>query len=289
MRIADSRLGIMELVTRHGTLDLSGLPVVMGILNVTPDSFSDGGQFLTMEAALARATEMVTEGADIIDIGPESSRPGARPVDPAEQVRRAVPVIDAVRRKHADVVLSIDTTSAAVAAAALQAGADIVNDISALRGDPEMCRLVADAGVPLVLMHMQGTPTTMQDDPSYGDVVGEVKNFLSERVDFAVSSGIAPSQLIIDPGIGFGKAAAHNCELIRRLDEFAALGPPVLTGASRKSVIRSAVGTGPSMVLAGSLMCALAAAAAGAKIVRTHDVKDTVELLGAARAAIPTS
>ena len=279
----------MELVTRHGALDVSGLPAVMGILNVTPDSFSDGGQFLALEAASVRAIEIVAEGADIIDVGPESSRPGAQPVDPAEQIRRAVPVIDAVRRKHADVALSIDTTSSAVAAAALGAGADIVNDTSALRGDPEMCRLVADTGVPVVLMHMQGTPTTMQEDPSYADVVGDVKDFLSERVDCALSSGIDPSQLIIDPGIGFGKTTAHNCELIRRLDEFVALGLPVLVGASRKSVVRSALGTDPSMVLAGSLMCALAAAAAGAKIVRVHDVRDTVELLGAARAAIPTS
>ncbi|MFH0980018.1 MAG: dihydropteroate synthase [Planctomycetota bacterium] len=279
----------MHLVTRHGTLHLSGPPVVMGVLNVTPDSFSDAGRFCTVEAATAHAAQMIAAGAAIIDVGPESSRPGAQPVEPAEQLRRAVPVIEAVRRRHPDTIISIDTQSAAVAEAALQAGADIINDITALRSDPEMAALAADAGAPVLLMHMQGTPATMQDRPTYGDVVQEVKQFLSERIAFAVAAGIPLSRLITDPGIGFGKTAAHNGELLRRLHEFVALGPPVLVGASRKSVVRSLVGTDPATVLAGSLMCALAAAAAGVKIVRVHDVGPTVELLRAAAAAIPQS
>ncbi len=276
---------LVKLATRHGTLNLSGLPVVMGVLNVTPDSFSDGGRFFAADAASGRATEMVQEGAVLIDVGAESSRPEAQPVDAEEQIRRAVPVIEAIRAEHPDVVISADTTSAAVAGAALRAGADIINDISALRSDPEMAPLVADAGAGVVLMHMRGTPVTMQRDPRYDDVVREVKDFLGERIGFAVSTGIARSQIIIDPGIGFGKTIEHNCALLHRLDELVALGPPVLLGASRKSVVRGFVGTEHSAMLAGSLMCALAACVAGAKIIRAHDVYQTVSLLETVRAA----
>jgi len=259
----------------------------MGVLNVTPDSFSDGGRFLLVEDASRRASQMIEEGAAIIDVGPESSRPGARPVEPDEQIRRAIPVIEAVRANHASTIISIDTTLAVVAAAALEAGADIINDISALRGDSDMAALVAQARVPVVLMHMRGVPATMQDDPRYQKVVTEVKDFLSERIAFATSAGIHITRIVIDPGIGFGKTAEHNGELMRRLEEIVTLGPPVLVGASRKSLIRSFVGNDPSTVLAGSLMCALAAAAAGAHIVRVHDVRETVALLTAAAAVIP--
>ncbi len=272
----------MQLTTRHGTLDLSGLPVVMGILNVTPDSFSDGGRFLDVKSATTRATEMVADGAAIIDVGPESSRPGAEPVEPQEQIRRAVPVIEAVRQQHPQIVISVDTSSAVVAAEALQAGADMINDITALRGDPEMAGVAADADVPVVLMHMQGAPATMQHSPTYQDVVREVKRFLSERVGFSLSAGIAASRIVVDPGIGFGKTADHNCELIRRLDEIVADGFPVLLGTSRKSVVRRFTGTAASSLLAGSLICVLAAATAGVRIVRVHDVRETVELLQAA-------
>jgi len=269
----------MRLLTRHGSLDLSGPPVVMGILNVTPDSFSDGGKYVAVEAASRRASRMIEEGAAVIDVGPESSRPGAAAVVPQEQMRRAVPAIEAIRRHHTDVVISIDTTSAEVASAALRAGADLINDISALRGDPQMTALAAETGAPLILMHMLGTPSTMQQNPHYTDVVAEVRQFLAERVEFAVAAGVARSRIVIDPGIGFGKTAAHNCELMRRLDELATLGPPVLLGASRKSVVRGFVGSETTALVAGSLMCALAGAMAGAKILRVHDVRETVHLV----------
>lgn len=253
----------------------------MGILNVTPDSFSDGGRFFGIDAALARATEMVAEGAAIIDVGPESSRPGAQSVHPDEQIRRSVPVIQAIRKDHPDVLISVDTASSVVAAAALQAGADLINDITALRGDPRMAALAAESGAGVVLMHMRGTPANMQEQASYQDVVREVKDFLRERIDAAVSAGIPASRLVIDPGVGFGKTSEHNCALVRRLNELVALGPPVLLGASRKSVVRGFVGTDPITVLGGSLMCALAGVLAGAKILRVHDVRQTADLQNA--------
>jgi dihydropteroate synthase len=277
----------VQLVTRHGRLDLSGTPAVMGILNVTPDSFSDGGQFLDRARAVEQATRMVREGAAIIDVGPESSRPGAQPVPPQQQIERAVPVIAEIRARHPDLAISIDTASAEVAEAAWRAGADILNDITALRGDPAMAALAAERGIPVVLMHMRGTPATMQIEPRYDDVVGEVQEFLIERMTFACGAGIRPEQLVLDPGIGFGKTTAHNGVLLRRLDELAALGRPVLVGVSRKSFVRAFVGTTADTVRAGSLMAALAAAAAGAKILRVHDVGATVTLLRAATPALP--
>ena len=259
----------------------------MGILNTTPDSFSDGGQFLVLERAVEQATRMVREGAAIIDVGPESSRPGAQPVPAKEQIARAVPVIAEIRARHPDLAISIDTASAEVAEAAWRAGADIINDITALRGDPAMAALAAERGVPVVLMHMRGTPATMQLDPRYDDVVGEVQEFLIERMTFACGAGIRPELLVLDPGIGFGKTTAHNGVLLRRLDELAALGRPLLVGVSRKRFVRAFVGETTDTVRAGSLMAALAAAAAGARILRVHDVGATVSLLRAATPALP--
>ena len=275
----------MQLICCDTALDLSGTPAVMGILNVTPDSFSDGGRYLNLDAAVARADEMLAEGADIIDVGPESSRPGALAVEPNEQIRRAVPVVAAIRESHPDVVISVDTTSAAVAAGAIDAGANLVNDISAMRVDPEMAGVVARTGAGVVLMHMRGDPATMQDHPRYDSVVGEVRRFLAERTATAVAAGIEPSRIVIDPGIGFGKTVEHNTEMMRRLDEFTNVGPAVLLGVSRKSVVRAFVGGDDVNLLAGSLMCVLAAACAGVRIMRVHDVAATVEMLRAARAA----
>ncbi|UCG16202.1 MAG: dihydropteroate synthase [Phycisphaerales bacterium] len=252
-------------------------PVVMGVLNVTPDSFSDGGRFVDVETAVAHATRMIDDGAAIIDVGAESTRPGSRPVPDTEQVRRAAPVIKRIRRRHPHVCISIDTQSAAVARAALDAGADWINDISALRADPAMADLAATTGAPVVLMHMQGTPQTMQDNPTYDDVVGEVAAFLARQVSAAESAGIRPERIVIDPGIGFGKRTEHNLQILARLREIVAIGPAVLIGASRKSFIGKTLGIDdPEDRLAGSLACAAVAALAGARIIRAHDVRETV-------------
>src|SRR5687768_2177476 len=217
--------------------DPSRRPLVMGVLNVTPDSFSDGGQFLDPSAARDHAEAMVAEGADWIDVGGESTRPGSKPVETAEQVRRVVPVLTALRRHVPNVVVSIDTTRANVAAAALDAGAQVVNDISAGRGDAGLLPLAARAGCPVVLMHMQGTPATMQTNPTYSDVTAEVAQFLRDRQAAAESAGVAPHNVLLDPGIGFGKTVDHNLELLRRTSDLAALGPPLVVGTSRKGFI----------------------------------------------------
>ncbi|MFQ5590682.1 MAG: dihydropteroate synthase [Phycisphaerae bacterium] len=230
----------MELVLRHRRVDLSTHPpLVMGILNVTPDSFSDAGDHFAPADATARAREMISEGADIIDVGPESTRPGAEAVPSAEQIRRAVPVIEAIRSEFDAIPISIDTRSSRVAEAALVAGADIINDVSALRDDNAMGALAADTGVPVVLMHRKGTSATMQQGggPHYDDVIGEICTFLNARVEHAVNCGIASGRIILDPGIGFGKRTEHNLLILRHLDRFVELGHPVLVGASRKSFI----------------------------------------------------
>ena len=248
----------------------------MGVLNVTPDSFSDGGQFVDVETAVAHAGQMIDDGAAVIDVGAESTRPGSRPVPDAEQVRRAAPVIEWIRRLHPHVCISIDTQSAAVARAALDAGADWINDISALRADPAMADLAATTGAPVVLMHMQGTPRTMQDNPTYDDVVREVSAFLDRQVSAAESAGIDPERIVIDPGIGFGKTTEHNLQLLARLREIVAIGPAVLIGASRKSFIGKTLGIDdPRDRLAGSLACVAVAVMAGARIIRAHDVRET--------------
>ena len=255
-------------------LGLGKRTLVMGILNVTPDSFSDGGKFFTRESALERARQLIREGADIIDIGGESTRPGAEPVPAAEELSRVIPVIRAIRQESS-VPISIDTYKATVAEAALDAGANIVNDISALRFDPQMVKVVARARVPVVLMHMLGEPRTMQQNPVYTDVVREIKEFLGERIAFARAHGI--EKIIIDPGIGFGKTVAHNLEILRRLSELKELGCPILIGTSRKSFIGKLGGTEEHPLpvqerLEGTIASNVIAVLNGAQIVRVHDV-----------------
>lgn len=260
-----------------------GPPVVMGVLNVTPDSFSDGGVYLDTSAAVDRAEWMVDQGARVVDVGAESTRPGAEPVSAREQIARAVPVIRALRRAHRQVVISIDTRLAAVADAALDAGAELVNDVSALRDDPELGPMIARRGAGVVLMHMQGQPQTMQTaggGPRYDDVVAEVKTFLAQRLEWAESVGIDRSRIVLDPGLGFGKTVQHNLALLARLDEIVSLGSPVLIGASRKSFVGQVTGVEvPAERLAGSLACAVWAAVKGASIIRVHDVAQTIEAL----------
>jgi dihydropteroate synthase len=255
----------------------------MGILNVTPDSFSDGGRFLWPADAVAQARRMIDEGADVIDIGGESTRPGSHPVQPAEQIDRVVPVIEGIRQFWTGLI-SVDTTSFAVAHAAFESGANWVNDVSALRDDPDMAGLCAERGCPVVLMHMLWSPRTMQVYPEYQDVVLTVEAFLLERAEFAKSSGIVPDRIIIDPGIGFGKTLGHNLALLSNLPRLVAHGYPVLVGASRKSFIGTLAGGGVGDRLAGSLAAAVIAVRNGAAIVRVHDVGPTRRALSVATA-----
>jgi dihydropteroate synthase len=254
-------------------------PSVMGVLNVTPDSFSDGGVHLDPDVAAAAARRMVEEGAAIVDVGGESTRPGSDGVFAEEELARVVPVLD---RLAGEIPLSIDTSKAAVARAALERGAILVNDVTALRGDPELAGVVAEAGVYLCLMHMQGDPRTMQAEPRYDDVATEVAAVLEERLAFAVAQGIAEERICLDPGIGFGKTVAHNLELVRRLDVLLAFGRPVVVGFSRKSSLRKL--TGSDDLLGASVAAAVAAFERGATILRVHDVKPTVDALTVAGA-----
>jgi dihydropteroate synthase len=255
----------------------------MGIVNVTPDSFSDGGVNYRAVDAVAAARRMAAEGAAIVDVGGESTRPGAQPVTLDEELRRVVPVLEEL---DGAVTASIDTVKAEVARRAVELGAVLVNDVTALRGDPELAGVVADSGVYLCLMHMLGEPRTMQVDPRYDDVVAEVAAFLEERLRLAVDAGIDEERICLDPGFGFGKTVEHNFELLRRLDEIAALGRPVLVGISRKRALGRILGdaeatTGP---LSASLAAAVAAYERGATILRVHDVRETVEALTVAAA-----
>lgn len=253
--------------------DANRRTLVMGVLNVTPDSFSDGGRFAAREAAVAHALEMVEAGADLIDVGGESTRPGSRPVPGDEQIARAVPVIQAVVRHGLSTVLSIDTTRASVAEAALDEGAHLVNDISAGRDDAGMFPLVARRNAPIVLMHMQGTPATMQADPTYDDVTRQTIDFLRERCAAAEAAGVASHRILVDPGIGFGKTMTHNLELLRRQKEFESLGRPIVIGASRKGFIgRITNEPDPSHRLFGTTACVAWSVANGAAMVRVHDV-----------------
>lgn len=252
---------------------------VMGIVNVTPDSFSDGGRYLDPKAAIEHGRQLLEEGADILDIGGESTRPGSEPVSAEEELTRVIPVIEALA---GEAPLSVDTAKAEVARAAIAAGATMVNDVTALRGDPEMAGTCAEGGVEIVLMHMLGTPKTMQDDPHYGDVVSEVLDFLAERVAEATAAGIEQSRIWIDPGIGFGKTAAHNFELLAATDRFTATGQPVLVGPSRKRFIGSLDGSDESGRLGGTIAACLAAREGGAAMVRVHDVAPVVQALGVA-------
>ena len=255
----------------------------MGVLNVTPDSFFDGGVHLKADDAIAAARRMSEEGAAIVDVGGESTRPGSEGVTVAEELERVVPVLTGL---EGTVPVSIDTAKAEVARQALELGAEMVNDVTALRADPDMAAVVASAGAYLCLMHMQGEPRTMQQAPSYDDVVSEVAAFLEQRLRFAVEAGIAEERICVDPGIGFGKTVAQNFELVRRLDEIAALGRPVLVGFSHKSSLGRVLGdpdatTGP---LSASLAAAVTAYERGAAILRVHDVRETVEALAVAQA-----
>ncbi len=247
--------------------------IIMGILNLTPDSFYDGGRYAAPGAALKRALEMAEEGAHWIDVGGESSRPGAEPVSLEEETRRVIPVVEALAREG--LTVSVDTTKAAIAERALDAGARIINDISALSMDSEMAPTCARYGAHCVLMHMRGTPRTMQAHTAYRDIVSEVRSYLEERVAFAVSRGIRKDRIIIDPGIGFGKSARGNMELLRGIGAFLPLGRPVLIGASRKSFIGAVTGDPGADRLGGSVAVAVLAVLNGAGILRVHDVRET--------------
>ncbi len=261
-------------------------PVIMGVVNVTPDSFSDGGLFLDADAAVEHGRRLAAEGAAILDVGGESTRPGADPVTEDEELRRVLPVVERLAGDGGPRV-SIDTTKATVARAAIDAGADIVNDVSAFRYDPDLPGVVAEAGADCCLMHMLGDPRTMQVDPRYDDVVSEVKAFLEERAAFAVGEGIAEERIMVDPGIGFGKTVAHNLELLRRLDEIAALGFTLLLGTSRKGFLGKLVGReDPHERVAATVATNVLALERGATVFRVHDVAATADALTVAAATL---
>jgi dihydropteroate synthase len=257
----------------------------MGIVNVTPDSFSDGGLFLQADAAVEHGVALANEGAAILDVGGESTRPGAAPVSEEEQLRRVLPVVE--RLAALDHEVSIDTTKLGVARRALDAGATIVNDVSALRFEPAMAGLVAERGARCCLMHMLGEPRTMQEDPRYDDVVSEVKSFLEERLRYAVDEGVGEERVWLDPGIGFGKTVEHNLELLRRLDEIVAIGRPVVIGTSRKSFLGKLTrGRAEGERLAGTIATNVLALERGASVFRVHDVAPVVDALKVAAATV---
>ena len=264
-----------------------GRPLVMGVLNVTPDSFSDGWDFLDPGRAAARAATMLDEGAHVIDVGGESTRPGSDPVSPAEEARRVVPVVQEIMAERPDAIVSIDTYRAGTAEAALEAGARVVNDVTALRGDPRLADVVAGAGCPVVLMHMLGEPKTMQRDPRYDDVVREVRAFLAARAERANEAGVEEENVILDPGIGFGKTLEHNLALLNDLDSIVELGFPVLVGASRKSFIGRITGVEEAKDrLFGTVAANVIAYERGATLFRVHDVRANREALAVARAVL---
>jgi dihydropteroate synthase len=256
----------------------------MGIVNVTPDSFSDGGEFLDPERAIAHGRELVSEGADILDIGGESTRPGAEAVSAGDELLRVQPVIEGLAEQGAPI--SIDTSKAVVAEAALDAGATMVNDVTALRSDPELAGVCAETGCEVVLMHMLGDPRTMQENPVYDDVVDDVKAFLAERIEFAVSRGIDEKRIWVDPGIGFGKTVEHNLELHRRLGELAELGRPIGFGSSRKSFIGKLTGAAVDQRLGGTIASNVIAYANGAGMLRVHEVAPMREAVITAEAIL---
>ena len=259
--------------------------LVMGIVNVTPDSFSDGGQFLDAGKAVAHALELAGLGAEMLDVGGESTRPGAEPVNETEELRRVIPVIEQLARR-AKVPVSIDTVKPAVAKAALAAGASLVNDVAANRKDDAMWRVVAEAGAGYICMHMQGTPQTMQSEPRYGDVVREVGEFFGERLSRLIACGVPADQIAFDPGIGFGKSVAHNLQLLGAMRSFTRFARPLVLGASRKSFIGKIVQAEAAQRLAGSLACACLAVEAGVQIIRAHDVAETVQAVRVTEAVV---
>jgi dihydropteroate synthase len=250
---------------------------IMGVVNVTPDSFSDGGRFLDPRRAIEHGRRLVDDGADLLDVGGESTRPGARAVSADEELERVEPVLQGLA--GIGVPISIDTSKVAVARRALDAGAEVVNDVTALRTEPELAALCAERDCGVVLMHMQGTPRTMQEDPTYDDVVDDVKAFLAERMEFATDEGVSEERIWVDPGIGFGKTVDHNLELLRRLDELGELGRPIVVGASRKSFIGKLTGRDVDERLGGTIASNVLALRAGADIFRVHDVAEVREAL----------
>jgi dihydropteroate synthase len=260
------------------------LPRLMGVVNVTPDSFSDGGQYLDPQRAIEHGHELLADGADLLDIGGESTRPGAAAVSAEEELARIGPVIEGLAGAGAPI--SIDTSKLAVAEAALRAGASMVNDITALRAEPQIAALCADRDAELVLMHMQGSPRTMQENPTYDDVVDDVKAFLAERIQFATGEGVPEERIWLDPGIGFGKTVEHNLELLRRLHELTELGRPLVVGTSRKRFIGKISGAGVDERLGGTIASCALAFANGATMLRVHDVREVREGMLVARAIL---
>jgi len=259
---------------------------IMGVINVTPDSFSDGGQYLDAPAAIAHGLELEAEGAAILDVGGESTRPGAAPVDEDEELRRVLPVIEGLIAAGCPAQISIDTSKSGVAARALEAGATLVNDVTAFQGDPRIAAVTADAGADCCLMHMLGTPRTMQLDPHYDDVVGEVRAFLEERMSFAIAHGIAEERIMLDPGIGFGKTVEHNLELLRRLGELVELGRPVVIGTSRKSFLGKITGREVDDRVAATVATNVLAYERGARVFRVHDVAPVHDALTVTAATV---
>jgi dihydropteroate synthase len=262
----------MKLRARHFSFEFPRPPLLMGVVNVTPDSFSDGGKFFDSDRAFVHALKLVELGADIIDIGGESTRPRATPVSEEEELRRVIPVIEGLA-KRVNVPISIDTMKPAVARVAIQAGASIINDVAANRTDEDMCHLVAETGAGYVVMHMQGTPQTMQDNPTYTNVVADLENFFAERLNVLASCGVNAEQIVLDIGIGFGKRIADNLQLLAQVRRFAKFGRPLLVGASRKSFVEKVSGDGAKIT--GSLACACWAVEKGVEILRVHDVAET--------------
>ncbi len=256
---------------KNGSLELGERTLVMGILNVTPDSFSDAGKYFTHHAAVQHALDMVVAGADILDIGGESTRPGSEPVSAEAELERVIPAIEAIR-ESSDVPISIDTTKAEVARQALESGADLINDVSALRFDPDMVHVAAAFNAPVILMHMLGTPRTMQQNPTYASLFSEIISFLEERIQFAVAHGVPRHQILVDPGIGFGKTVPHNLAIIRNLELFQSLDRPLLLGASRKRFIGTILDLGVEDRELGTAVAHTIGIASGAHILRVHDV-----------------
>ncbi len=273
---------------KNKTLDFGHRTYIMGVLNVTPDSFSDGGKFINVDAAVAHAKKMLADGADMIDVGGESTRPGSEPVSAEEEKKRVLPVIKGLAGET-EAVISIDTTKAEVAQAALFAGASMVNDISGLRFDPEMSKLIAEQGVPVCIMHIQGTPKDMQQDPTYNDLMGEIINYLEEGLEIAKKAGILHGQIIVDPGIGFGKTVEHNLEILKRLKELKVLGCPILVGTSRKSLIGKVLDLPVEERIEGTAATVAISIANGADIVRVHDVRQMARVVKMTGAIIRTS
>jgi dihydropteroate synthase len=275
---------------RAGTPTADPGPFIVGILNVTPDSFSDGGKFLDPEAAAVHAAAMLDEGADILDIGGESTRPGSDPVSQEEEIHRVVPVIERILSARPEAVISVDTYRSGTAKAALEAGASLVNDVTALRGDPRLVSVIEEVECPVILMHMQGEPKTMQKEPHYEDVGREVRDFLAERAEYAVAAGVRPEDIIVDPGIGFGKTLEHNLALIHNLGAIVDLGFPVLIGASRKRFIERITGVQAARDrVSGTVATTVLAYERGAAFFRVHDVRANREALAVAEAVLHTS